>query len=160
MLAFVQLVQVGRATTTYESMRGNRHSHGHGTPITNALVTGSTIVDASGGGPSPAVKHVPHQEGCFSRWKKLLGIDTFLLIALHGSKAEQVKATRKSNPFARGMFRNCQDFWLDGPLIARKSNGEAMLGGERVDYTKMYDVPRVAMRYRGEGYQEVAGDDV
>lgn len=130
-----------------------------------ALATGSMTMEgaqisAAGAGPDAVKPAHNHQEGCLGRWKKLLGIDTFLAIALHGSKAEEVTARRKSNPFTRGMFRNCQDFWFDGPVFGRKGNGEAMLGGEKVDYTRMYVVPRGGMRYRGEGYQEVASEDV
>lgn len=65
---------------------------------------------------------------------------------------------KKGNPFSRGVFRNCQDFWMDGPAFRRKREGtKALLGGEVVDYGNLYDVPRGGgggMQYRG-GYEAV-----
>ncbi|KAJ9620580.1 palmitoyltransferase akr1 [Taxawa tesnikishii (nom. ined.)] len=120
LLLFVQLTQVARAMTTYESMSGNRDAG----PLTTALVTGSTSpeggqVDASGGGPEAgaqggARRRKEKKEGCWAQWKKLLGLDTFIATALHGSRAAEVQARRRQNPFTRGVVRNCLDFWVDG----------------------------------------------
>lgn len=168
MLFFVQLVQIARAMTTYEAMR-----HKHPGPITTALATGSTTLDGaqvngSGAGPDPAgsTGHKPHpkKEGCFAQWKKLLGLDTFIATAMHGSKADEVMARRRQNPFTRGVLTNCADFWCDaggakGVLFGSKENGEGLLGGEVVDYRKMYEVPRGGMRYRGGGGYEAVGDE-
>ena len=162
MLIFVHLTQVGRAITTYETMRSQPQAG----PIMTAMTTGSLSADgaqvnASGAGPDPAVHSHPHnnkKQGCFSQWSRLLGLDTFYTVAFQGyrgAKNKEVAARQKqSNPFSRGLFRNCQDFWMDGPLFGRKENGMALLGGEQIDYTSMYDVPRGGMRYRG-GYEAV-----
>ena len=111
-------------------------------------------------GPDPAVhSHKKKKEGCFSSWSKMLGMDVFFTIAFNGYRGSKAKELRrkKPNPFTRGLVRNCQDFWLDGPVFGRKqSGGMALLGGERVDYTSLYDAPRAGMRYRG-GYEEVPG---
>ena len=168
MLLFVHFVQIARALTTYESMRGNTETMG---PIMTGLATGSLSADsaqitASGAGPDPTTSHShPNKkakEGCFSSWKKMLGLDVFFAIAFNGyngSKTKREKQQRKrGNPFTRGIFRNCQDFWGDGPVFGRKENGAALLGGQRVDYTSMYEVPRGGMRYRG-GYEEVAVEE-
>ena len=167
MLFCVQLMQIGRAMTTFESMRGQ-----HSAAVTTAVVTGSLTqaggaVDASGAGPDPAVPSKPgHQkEGCFGQWTKLLGLDTFFMIAMHGSKADEVRARRRQNPFTRGMLRNCQDFWCDGGGVRglfddQKESGTGFLGGEVVDYKSMYKVPTgVGMRYRSGGYETVPGAD-
>lgn len=168
MLFVVQLVQIARAMTTYESMR-----HKHPGPITTALATGSITMDgaqvnASGAGPDPTsvAGRKPHQkkEGCFAQWKKLLGLDTFIATAMHGSKAGEVMARRRENPFTHGVFRNCGDFWCDaggvkGVLFGSKQSGAGLLGGEAVDYRKMYEVPKGGMRYRGGGGYEAVGDE-
>lgn len=165
MLLFVHLTQISRALTTYESMRSN-HQIG---PIMSAVTTGTTNLDdagltASGAGPDPAISssrnHKKKKEGCLDSWKKMLGLDVFFTIAFNGYKGKgAAKQPRKrGNPFTRGVLRNCQDFWMDGPLFGRKENGTALLGGEKVDYTTMYDLPRGGMSYRS-GYEPVAGDD-
>lgn len=163
MLVFVHFVQIARALTTYESMRGNSEMG----PVMTAVATGALNVDsaqitASGAGPDPVPPHGhKKKEGCLSSWKKMLGLDVFFAIAFNGYHGAKKKETtrKRSNPFTRGVFRNCQDFWADGPVFGRKQNGAALLGGQTVDYTSMYDVPRGGMRYRG-GYEEVSTDDV
>jgi hypothetical protein len=166
MLLFVHFVQIARALTTYESMRGNTEPMG---PIMTGIATGSLSADsaqitASGAGPDPTAhghSHKKPKEGCFASWKKMLGLDVFFNIAFngyYGSKTKKEKQRKRGNPFTRGIFRNCQDFWGDGPVFGRKENGVALLGGQKVDYTSMYDVPRGGMRYRG-GYEEVAVED-
>ena len=162
MLLFVHLTQVARAVTTLETMKGQVQPG----PLMNAMTTGSLTADgaqigASGAGPDPVGAHNhPHKkkEGCLTEWSKLLGLDTFYTVAFQGYKDRKDKqaAARKkaSNPFSRGVFRNCQDFWMDGPFFGRKTSGKALLGGELIDYACMYDVPRGGMRYRG-GYEAV-----
>jgi hypothetical protein len=167
MLLFVHFVQIARALTTYESMRGNTDLG----PIMSAVATGtldpeSASITASGAGPDPTIAphghaHKKSKEGCLSSWKKMLGLDVFFAIAFNGyngSKKKENQHRKRSNPFTRGVFRNCQDFWGDGPIFGRKENGFALLGGQRVDYSSMYEVPREGMRYRG-GYEEVAAVD-
>jgi protein AFG1 len=172
MLLFVHFVQIARALTTYESMRGNTETLG---PVMTGLATGSlnpesAQITASGAGPDPTAHHGhPHKkakESCFSSWKKMLGLDVFFNVAFNGyngsknkrDKQQQQQQRKRGNPFTRGVFRNCQDFWGDGPVFGRKESGVALLGGQRVDYTSMYDVPRGGMRYRG-GYEEVAVEE-
>lgn len=175
MLLFVQLSQIARAMTTYESMKGQ-----HAGALTTALATGSTSPDgaavgSSGSGPDANPPHgepgharrrkPPQKEGCFAQWKKLLGLDTFVATALHGSRAGEVMARRRRNPFNRGFVRNCGDFWCDagggvGVLFGSKAEGAGLLGGEVVDYRKLYEIP-VGMRYRSGGYEAVdEGEEV
>lgn len=167
MLLIVHLTQVARNITTYETMRSGLHAG----PLMTAVAAGTMSVegaqvDAAGGGPdaSPheghAHAHKKKKEGFLSQWSKLLGLDTFFTIAFQGyqgsqkSKAER-RRNRKSNPFTRGLFKNCQDFWLDGPVFGRKNDScKSRLGGEEVDYASLYDAPRGGMRYRS-GYEVV-----
>ncbi|KAK4940425.1 palmitoyltransferase akr1 [Elasticomyces elasticus] len=156
MLLFVQLTQIARNMTTYESMRGTAHPG----PITSALTTGS--ISAEGGqiaappGHAHNHKHNKRQEGCWAQWKKLLGLDSFIATALHGSRAAEVQARRRQNPFTRGCVVNCKDFWLDErPVFAKgRESGAARLGGQRVDYARLFEVPGAM------DYVAVAGGEV
>ncbi|KAK8159775.1 palmitoyltransferase-like protein akr1 [Phyllosticta citrichinensis] len=107
-----------------------------------------------------------HHVGCLAQWTRLLGLDTFMATALHGSNAPAVLAQRRENPYTRGCLTNCSDFWCDGvPLWRNRENGNAVLGRERINWTRVYDVPpRMTMRRRnggagGGGYEAVAGDE-
>jgi uncharacterized membrane protein len=150
MLLFVQLTQIARAVTTWEAMRNN-----HAGPLITALTTGSTSqengsINSSGGGPRTGTpRTTPGAESCFSQWKRLLGVDTFVATALHGSRAQEVLAQRRENPFTKGVVRNCRDFWCDGEggsvvgkVFGGKEMGMGLLGGQKVDYRKLFDLPR------------------
>jgi len=172
MLLFVQLVQISRAVTTFENMRGSHHHGGTASEaITSALATGNASLAGAqlgpeGRGPDPAVPphhghH--HNSGYFDQWKKLLGVDVFVETAL-GHEAK--KSRRNKNPFSRGCIRNCKDFWCDpAPIFGNRENGAAMLDGQVVNYTKMYETPmRMTTRTRqvGDGagaYEGVAADE-
>jgi len=151
MLLFVQFVQIARATTTYESMKGHEHGHGAGDALTSFVTTGSTSMDdaqvtnaSAGPTPGPPHQHPPRQkkESCWTQWKRLLGLDTFIMTALHGSRAGEAQRQTRSNPFSRGVMSNCKDFWCEpGSVFGEKENGEALLDGERVNYTRLYEPP-------------------
>lgn len=175
MLMIVQFVQISRALTTYESMRGPMHqSTQAAAAITSALTAGSTSMDGAqlnnaGVGPNPAIPggHRPHakKEGCFAQWKKLLGLDTFVATATGGYEGGG-RSRSRGNPFSRGLITNCKDFWCDpAPVFRRRENGAAMLGGEVVNYTRMYETPpRMKLRrprQEGDGgmYHSVGDED-
>lgn len=171
MLLIVQFMQIARAQTTYESMRGHMHAHPHGAgdalttfATTGAISTEDAQIGASNRGPDPVAAGPKRKEGCFEQWKRLLGLDTFMATAIHGSNAEAVQQRQRQNPFTRGMLTNCKEFWFDGtPVFGyRKESGMARLGGERVDYTRMYEAP-ARMVYRGDGggprYEAVGSED-
>ena len=152
MLLIVQLVQIARAQTTFENMHHNLHrgSFRAAGVVTSTLVSGSTTLEAAqltnnGMGPDPALSsshaHQPAHDGNFwSQWKRLLGLDTFLVTAKSGLGGKRVR--RNGNPFSRGLIVNCQDFWCDGASIFRaRGTGSASLGREAVDYTVMYETP-------------------
>lgn len=165
MLLFVHLFQVARNLTTFESMRNTDQVN----PLLSAMTTGTMSMESAQitgtGGETiggPGHKH-PHRkkEGCLARWSKLIGLDTFFAIAFQGykgSKTAKHKPGKKNNPFNRGLFRNCQDFWMDGPIFGRKENNKGLVGGEVVDYATMYEVLKGGMRYRGGGYEAVPGE--
>lgn len=173
MLCAVQLVQIFRNQTTYENMRG--HSIDHARPssqaITSAIAAGTTSLDAAGlsaagQGPNPSIAAgAPHQHrrGCFQQWKMLLGLDTFLATA-RGGLGERRSANTPRNPFSRGIITNCQDFWCDSePYFGKRESGSAMLGGKKINYNQMYEVPLRMRRGGGDGsqgaYASLAGED-
>lgn len=171
MLLIVQSVQVARAMTTTESMRGNVHHNSKAAEAATAMMTsGTTSMGAAqltdtGIGPDPAIPgHRPRhrqREGFFAQWKKLLGLDAFVATA-QGTAGSR----RRGNPFSRGMLTNCKDFWCDSaPYFGKRETGSAMLGGEIVNYTRMYETPsRMRMRRprqdaEGGMYYSVGTDD-
>lgn len=152
MLLIVQTVQISRAITTFENMRGHDHHSSHAAEIFAASVTaGSTSMDGAqllpgGAGPPAdthrghAGHHHGHKSGCFTQWKKLLGLDNFVATA-QGSLSGR-GSLRKRNPFSRGIITNCKDFWLDpAPYFGKRQSGAGMLGGQVVDYARMYETP-------------------
>lgn len=169
MLLFVHLFQVAKNMTTFESMRNMDQVN----PLMSAVAAGTMTLDGAqlgeaGAGPNPAGHHPGHKhkkkEGCLTRWSQTLGLDAFIIIAFQGykgskNKKHKHKHTKRTNPFTRGLFRNCQDFWLDGPVFGRKESNKGLLNGQSVDYANMYDVPKGGMQYRG-GYEELASADV
>ena len=170
MLLTVQLIQIARAVTTYESMRGSLHHTSQVSEVaTSMMISGTTSmsgaqVTSSGMGPDPAVPgHRPRRkEGFFAQWKKLLGLDTFVATA-QGTAGSR----KKGNPFSRGVITNCNDFWCDqAPYFGKRETGAAMLGGDLVNYTRMYETPpRMKRRSTrqdttGAMYRSVDNDDV
>ena len=152
MLFVVQLIQIARGITTYESMRGlPDHASRASEVVTAALTTGSTSMD----GAQPSVHGHTHgrQEGCFGQWKKLLGLDTFLATA---QGEIDRKSTRPRNSFSRGVLTNCRDFWCDpAPVFKARETGAAILDGEAVNYTRMYETPpRMKMKRSRVGDEE------
>lgn len=146
MLVVVQFVQVSRGQTTYEVMRGHQHMSKPEAAVTSALISGAPSLDDAGlterslGNDSPPSTQPRRRQGFFDSWKRLLGIDTFVATAMHGSRSPQARQTR--NPFSRGIITNLKDFFFDsGPLLRRRENGMAKLGGQRIDYTRLYDIP-------------------
>ena len=170
MLLVVQLLQVARNLTTYESMRGHLNSHTPAEALTSFVTTGDTSQAVSGGsapttgfgsgqdtGDGPRRPQPRHS--VWDQWKRLLGLDTFFEIALNGSQGANQARTR-GNPFSRGVITNCKDFFCDGaPVFKRKESGYARLGGERVDYTRLYEVPKMRYQRSGGRYESVAAEE-
>lgn len=91
----------------------------------------------------------------------MFGVDTFLATA---STTGEGSRRAKKNPFSRGWIQNFRDFFCDPvPVFGSRANGEALLGGYRVDYTSMYEVPTGAglsrRRAGGMEYAAVAGGE-
>lgn len=176
MLLCVQLLQIARNLTTYESMRGHLNSHTAANAVNSFVTTGDISQEVSSGGNAPtngfgsgqdtgdAPRRREPKASILDQWKRLLGIDTFVTIAFHGSQGEQMRRQRQGNPFSRGMVTNCKDFWCDAsPVFGSKESGYARLGGERVDYTRLYEVPKMKYQRNGGGeggrYESVAGEE-
>lgn len=170
MLLAVHLLQIARATTTFEAMRGHNVS-----PLTAAIATGSTDTGlataqpgtAGIGDPGSSASRSGKQknkknQGWWQTAKRLLGLDTVFATALYGSRAEERLAAQRRNPYNRGCVGNCVDFWADDRgggscvkgLVAREGQGRGVLGGQVVDYRRLYSVP-ASMRYRGAGEEGI-----
>lgn len=189
MLLVVQLVQIARAQTTYESMHGDRHGHHHfndskvAAAVASTIAAGSTSMDgaqldSSARGPDPAAHgHGGHSHGhgghrhhnhdtCFTKVKKALGVGAFVNITKDAGRGGSSAMRRRGNPFSRGVITNCKDFWCDpAPLLKpnKKNGGEALLGGGPVDYFNMYETPPRMRASGGSGnggrYQRLAEDE-
>ncbi|KAL2156595.1 hypothetical protein VTH82DRAFT_1340 [Thermothelomyces myriococcoides] len=175
MLLFVQFLQVSRGMTTYENMFGvNTRPAASlvsaftstGTPLDPSIAppAGSDVgPHAQGGG-----RHGHHNHGSFLRhWSRLLGVDTFIQTARGRGAATGAAGRRRGaerNPFNKGCITNWKDFYWDpAPLFGRRETGAAILGGQPVNYTELYDIPRDfpgAGGRRSGGYEAVAGEEV
>jgi len=164
MLLTVQLLQVGRGLTTYEAMSPNKPYGGHANQAALSFITTgdpsmqSAQISAGDRGPDPAVGpghgHGHRHGGALEAWKRLLGIDTFMTVAVGGRGSNRQRHHVSRNPFSKGCVTNCADFWSDEtPIFGSRETGLAKLGGERVDYNSMYEVPD------SMGYVAVHGDD-
>lgn len=152
MLLIVQLVQITRGLTTYEAMTAHQHagqSHGiqaGSEALQNFVATGTASLEqsqlgAGGRGPDPAATPIAKRkpDGCLKPWLRMFGVDTFLATA--STTGDGGRRGRK-NPFSRGWIQNFRDFFCDPvPVFGSRAHGEALLGGQRVDYTSMYEVP-------------------
>lgn len=164
MLVFTQFVQVSRAMTTYENMYGV-----HDGALTTAFTSTGTPLDPNH--PSlaptadtPAAHGHKHKGGMLKQWSRLLGVDPFIETVTGRGAATAKTRRKKKNPYSRGCVANAKDFWCDpSPVFGQRESGTAVLGGEKVDYTAMYESPTLmrltGMRGRG-GYEAVETDEV
>ena len=176
MLIFVQFIQVARAMTTYENMYGiqDGSAGSHGSAFTS---TGAPLDPShpSFGAP-PSATDDPlgarkgghghkHHRGFLQQWSRILGVDTFIETATGRGAATGNTMRRKRNPYSKGYVQNCRDFWCDpSPMFGRRENGDAMLGGERINYTEVYESPSAmglgTTAWRRGEYEAVANEEV
>ncbi len=129
--------------------------------MTAGLVSGSTSLGPEGAGvlgsSNASGSAAPRRkEGFWKQWTRLLGLDAFVVTASRTSPIAHGGRRRRGNPYSRGVVTNCRDFWCDStaPYFGtRKAGagtavGEGMLGGQVVDYARLYDVP---IRTTGRG---------
>ncbi|KAF2019413.1 hypothetical protein BU24DRAFT_386296 [Aaosphaeria arxii CBS 175.79] len=123
MLIIVQLLQIARNLTTYESMRGHLHNHTPADALNTFVTTGDTSQEVEGGsaptngfgsgqdtGEGAARKHP--KRSIWDQWKRLLGVDAFMATARQESHVDSQRS--RGNPFSRGVITNCKDFFCDG----------------------------------------------
>lgn len=181
MLLFVQFIQVARAMTTYENMFGvntrSAVSLSSAFTSTGAPLDPSTAAPPSGSdvGPHgpPGHGHGHRHGGILKHWGRLLGVDTFIETArgrgaatASGGGAAGKRRGANKNPFSKGCLANCRDFWCDpAPVFGRRETGAAVLGGQAVNYTEMYESPAVMEVLggggrRAGGYEAVPAEEV
>lgn len=176
MLIFVQFVQVARAMTTYENMYGIQD--GSASSLGSAFTSTGAPLDPNHPDAAPASAAADplgtrkgghqHKKGFLKQWGQLLGVDTFIETATGRSAATGKKTQKKRNPYNKGLVQNCRDFWCDpAPIFGRRETGDAILGGEKINYTDIYESP-AAMSFglsggsgrRRGGYESVAVEEV
>lgn len=176
MLLFVQFIQVARAMTTYENMYGINdgsaanllHSFtSTGAPLDpnhpNAAAPPSAADDPLGNRPGHGHNH---DRGFLKQWSRILGVDTFIETATGRGAATGKTLRKKKNPYSKGYVQNCRDFWCDpAPVFGRRETGDAMLGGQKINWTEMYESQALmdvtGGRRRGRsGYESVADEEV
>ncbi|KAK5989733.1 Palmitoyltransferase AKR1 [Cladobotryum mycophilum] len=167
MLLFTQFVQVSRAMTTFENMTGIRT----GASLSSAFTSTGTPLDPNhptNTAPTAANGQAGHghkrKTGLLNTWSQLLGVDPFIETITGRGAATAKNKRRKKNPFSRGCIANCKDFWCDpAPIFGQRENGSAVLGGDKVDYSAMYETPTLmeltGVRGRG-GYEAVGTEEV
>ncbi|OTB10851.1 hypothetical protein K445DRAFT_78024 [Daldinia sp. EC12] len=180
MLIFVQFVQVARAMTTYENMYGIQD--GSTSSLGSAFTSTGAPLDPNhpdvAAPPSAAADplgtgrgaHGHKHKSFLKQWGRLLGVDTFIETATGRGAATGKKIRKKRNPYNKGLIQNCRDFWCDpAPIFGRRETGDAMLGGEKINYTEIYESPAamnlglggsVSTGRRRDGYESVAVDEV
>ncbi|KAI0846018.1 ankyrin [Daldinia vernicosa] len=180
MLIFVHFVQVARAMTTYENMYGIQD--GSASSLVSAFTSTGAPLDPNhpdaAAPPSAADDplgtgkgaHAHKHKGFLKQWGRLLGVDTFIETATGRGAATGKTMRKKRNPYNKGLVQNCRDFWCDpAPIFGRRETGDAMLNGERINYTEIYESPAamslglggaVSSGRRRGGYESVAGDEV
>jgi hypothetical protein len=177
MLLSVQLIQIAKAQTTYESMTSSKH-HGHHhedskitSALTTAITTGSTSlagagIDSSHRGPDPHHPHPhpphphPHNVGWWAKTRKLLGIDVFWNTAQGGNSRR-----REKNPFSVGVVGNFKDFWRGAgpawrPPLEGGLGAETTFAGSVVNWSGVYETHQLPPKRRAGGYERVGGDEV
>lgn len=165
MLLFTQFIQVSRAMTTYENMTGIRAN----TSLSTAFTSTGAPLDPNH--PSLAAPAAPagghahghkHKGGLLKQWSQLLGVDPFIETITGRGAATAKNKRKKKNPYSRGCVTNCKDFWCDpAPIFSQRESGYAMLGGDKVDYTAMYETPALMniTGMRRGGYEAVQTEE-
>lgn len=129
-----QLWQVSRQMTTLEVSNLGRYGNITGRQIPPSQEHG---LDATGAGPGPGAAvedddaDLRHRRGGSGArgttgfLLQILGLDRYT----RGKAVDgMARASKASNPFDQGIFRNCLDFWTNGRELG-------------VDYTEVYEVP-------------------
>ncbi|KAL7626438.1 palmitoyltransferase akr1 [Parahypoxylon ruwenzoriense] len=177
MLIFVQFIQVARAMTTYENMYGIQD--GSASSLVSVFTSTGAPLDPNHPDAAPPSAaddplgtgrggHTHKHKSFLKQWGRLLGVDTFIETATGRGAATGKRMRKKRNPYNKGLVQNCRDFWCDpAPVFWRRDTGDAMLGGERINYTEIYESPAAmslglggASGRRRDGYETVAGEEV
>ena len=160
MLLVVQSIQIAKNMTTFENMKRHSHDSPHhpALPMHRHQISAQPTASTAAASTSATAMRKP--DTCLKKWTRTIGLDVFLATASDARKGKLQQNTR-SNPFSRGVIGNCKDFWCDpAPIFGKRHNGDGYLGGEVVDYTRMYETPLRMRSVGGMRYEGVAGDAV
>lgn len=161
--------------TTYENMYGVQD--GSATSLTSAFTSTGAPLDPNHPDAAPASAaadplgtgrgaHGHKHKSFLQQWGRLLGVDTFIETATGRGAATGTKLRKKRNPYNKGLVQNCRDFWCDpAPMFGRRETGDAVLDGQKINYTEIYESPAAMNlglaggRSRRGGYESVAGEE-
>jgi hypothetical protein len=159
MLIVVQSIQIAKNMTTFENMKSHSHSdHAHpALPLHRHNIAAQPTASTAAAATTSTAMRKP--DTCLKKWTRTIGLDVFLATASDARKGKLQENTR-SNPFSRGVIGNCRDFWCDpAPIFGKRHNGDGYLGGEVVDYTRLYEAPLRMRRVGGMRYEGVAAEE-
>ena len=168
LLALVQVHQVTRAVTTYESANLQRYGFMGGSNE-ERFQEGSQPTGTAPNTPFQSPEKTSITKRMLKLCSRTLGIEIFYQSAKDSlfRRRERQRQRRNLNPFDQGsLFRNCSDFWWMDPeagINDQQSTGHRMLqlgwgigrfgsslkpgasgkvGGQIVDYYHLFEVPR------------------
>jgi palmitoyltransferase len=152
LLAFVQLYNISRGLTTFESINLHRFGragteHFSSLPAdhpSSAAARLSAVQSASAESSSP--------KKCWTPFLRVLGVDQF---AISAQDAFVKGARSRDFPTNYGIRHNCMDFWFpngDYLVLREPPGGYSALGGNPVDYYRLNTYPK---RAGSAGYSQV-----
>lgn len=139
LLVFVQLVQISRGVTSNEAINLQRFGSYGGEEFSSLpqdhRVNHRLMLEKM------ATANPTRERRCWSPLFRLIGLDLFLSTA---SSAVHDGNRNSSNPANYGFFTNCSDFWApngDYNIFKAPKGAIGSLGGQSVDYTKLWEYP-------------------
>lgn len=139
LLVFVQLFQIGKGVTSNEAINMQRFGSYGGEEFSSLpqdhRVNHRLMLEKM------ATTNSFQERRCWTPLFRLIGLDLFLSTA---SSAVHDDHRNSSNPANYGFFQNCADFWApngDYNIFKAPKGAMGSLGGQTVDYTKLWEYP-------------------
>ncbi len=164
LLVFVQLIQIARGLTTFEATA----LHRFGDQMVFSSAPSEVLAANDSNHPSlniPDTLPPIHNSGCSGSITRLLGLDQFVATAkdvVQLSKQAQEGSRHRKRPGDYGVIKNCGDFWCPfgkiSDIIYEPSQGHNALGGQVVDYYKLYEYPDTRSIPTSSGYIPVSDE--
>jgi palmitoyltransferase ZDHHC13/17 len=177
LLVMAQYYQIARGITTHELTNLRKYGFMGGGNV--------TIEDRMQEGISSRLPPMSQAEGPppgrFKKCLRILGVEQFL-VTFRDKRQQAAEKRQGMNPFDQGScWTNCTDFWSNPVVLNEEGQrdwlengigvrgmgfrlgkgGDAILGGQEVDYFSMFEVPekRRKMRRLDDQYEAVTQVD-